>query len=108
VRRGEIWTAAGGVYASEPRKVLIIQDDHFAGTDSVTFIPMTSTTVDAPLLRVPVEPTPANGLEQSSQIMIDKVTTTGRSSVQKRLGALAAADLVRVERSLLVFLGMGA
>jgi mRNA interferase MazF len=108
VRRGEIWTAAGGVYATKPRPVLIIQDDHFAGTDSVTVIPMTTTAIDAPLLRIPVDPTPANGLEQPSQIMIDKVTTTRRSSVQKRLGTLGAAELVRVERSLLVFLGMGA
>jgi mRNA interferase MazF len=108
VRRGEIWTAAGGVYASKPRPVLIIQDDHFAGTDSVTVIPMTTTAVDAPLLRIPVNPTATNGLEQPSQIMIDKVTTTRRSTVHKRLGTLTAADLVRVERSLLVFLGMGA
>jgi mRNA interferase MazF len=108
VRRGEIWTAAGGVYASKPRPVLIIQDDHFTATDSVTVIPMTTMPVDAPLLRIPVDPTPANGLEQPSQIMIDKVTTTRRSSLHQRLGVLAPADLIRVERSLLVFLGMGA
>jgi mRNA interferase MazF len=108
VRRGEIWTAAGGVNATKPRPVLIIQDDHFAATDSVTVIPMTTTAVDAPLLRIPVDPTPANGLEQPSEIMIDKVATTRRSSVQKHLGSLAPADLVRVERSLLVFLGVGA
>jgi mRNA interferase MazF len=108
VRRGEIWTAASGVYATKPRPVLIIQDDHFAATGSVTVIPMTTTAIDAPLLRIPVEPTPANGLEHPSQLVVDKVTTTGRSSVQKRLGILASTDLVRVERSLLVFLGMGA
>ena len=108
MRRGEIWTAAGGVYATKPRPVLIIQDDHFAATDSVTVIPMTTTAVDAPLLRIPVDPTPTNGLEQPSQLMVDKVTTTRRSSVQKHLGTLASTDLVRVERSLLVFLGMGA
>lgn len=108
MKRGEIWTAAGGVYATKPRPVLIIQDDHFAATDSVTVIPLTTTPVDAPLLRIPVEPTSANGLEQPSQIMIDKVTTTRRSNVKQRLGTLAPADLVRVERSLVVFLGMGA
>jgi mRNA interferase MazF len=107
VGRGVIWTAAGGVYASQPRPVLIIHDDHFAGTDSVTVIPLTTVAVDAPLLRIPVAPTPANGLEQPSQIMIDKAMTTRRSSVQKRLGVLAATDVIRVERSLLVFLGTG-
>lgn len=108
MRRGEIWTAAGGVYATKPRPVLIIQEDHFAGTDSVIVIPMTTTAIDAPLLRIPMDPTPANGLEQPSQIMIDKMATTRRSSVQKRLGTLGAAEFVRVERSLLVSLGMGA
>ena len=108
MRRGEIWTAAGGVYATKPRPVLIIQDDHFAATDSVTVIPMTTAAVDAPLLRIPVDPTPTNGLEQPSQLMVDKVTTTRRSSVHRRLGILASTDLIRVERSLLVFLGMGA
>src|SRR5262245_46046549 len=54
VRRGEIWTAAGGVYAAKPRPVLMIQDDHFSGTDSVTVCPMTTAAVDAPLLLVPV------------------------------------------------------
>jgi mRNA-degrading endonuclease toxin of MazEF toxin-antitoxin module len=32
VKRGEIWTAAGGVYASKPRPSLIIQDDRFDAT----------------------------------------------------------------------------
>jgi mRNA interferase MazF len=104
VRRGEIWT--GGIYATKARPVVIIQDDHFVGTDSVTVLPLTTTIVDAPLLRIPVEPTPANGLEQLSHVMIDKVTTTQRTSVQKRLGVLSSADLVRIERSLLVFLGV--
>lgn len=57
MRHGEIWTAAGGVYASKPRPVPIIQDDHFAATDSVTVIPITTTAVDAPLLRIPIDST---------------------------------------------------
>jgi mRNA interferase MazF len=52
VKRGEVWMAAGGVYASKPRPVVIIQDDHFAGTDSVTVLPMTTTLVDTPLMRI--------------------------------------------------------
>jgi mRNA interferase MazF len=106
VRRGEIWTPAGGVYASKPRPVVVIQDDRFDETDSVTVCPMTITLVDAPLIRIPVEPTTANGLRHPSHIMIDKVTTTRRSRVQERLGALSREDLVRVERSLLVFFGL--
>ncbi len=106
MRRGEVWTATGGVYATEPRPVVIFQDHRFDATDSVTVMPMTTTLVEAPLIRVLVEPTPANGLEQSSHIMIDKITTTRRTKVQAQLGALSREDMVRVERSLLVFLGL--
>lgn len=54
MRRGELWTVVGGVYASQPRPALVVQDDLFAGTTSVTVAPLTTTLVDAPLLRVPV------------------------------------------------------
>ena len=33
--RGEIWTVAGGVYASKPRPAVIMQDDLFDSTLSV-------------------------------------------------------------------------
>ncbi len=106
MRRGEIWTATGGVYATRPRPVLIIQDDRFDGTESVTVCPVTTTTVAAPLLRIPVEPGEASGLTDPSQIMIDKITTTRRSKVDRRVGALSREEMVRVDRSLLVFLGV--
>lgn len=106
MRRGEIWTATGGVCATKPRPVLVIQDDRFDATDSVTVCPFTTTGLDAPLVRVRVDPTAANGLQQPSQIMIDKITTTRRAKVQDRLGVLSQAEMVRVERSLLVFLGV--
>lgn len=106
MRRGEVWTATGGVYATKPRPVLIIQDDRFDATDSVTVCPMTTTLLDAPLVRVPVEPSSDNGLQEPSHIMIDKITTTRRTKVQSRQGVLSREEMVRVERSLLVFLGV--
>lgn len=106
MRRGQVWTATGGVYATKPRPVVIVQDDRFDATDSVTVCPMTTTLVDAPLARVLIEPAAGNGLEQASHIMIDKVTTTRRAKVGTQLGSLSREDMIRVERSLLVFLGM--
>jgi mRNA interferase MazF len=106
VRRGEVWTATSGVYATRPRPVVSVQDDRFDATDSVTVMPMTTTLLEAPLLRVPVEPTATNGLKQVSQVMIDKITTTRRVRVRDQLGCLSREDLVRVERSMLVFLGI--
>lgn len=106
MRRGELWTVAGGVYASKPRPALIVQDDLFAGTVSVTVAPLTTTLVDAPLLRVPVSADALTGLQRESQVMIDKITTVRRENVGTRLGRLAPESLVEVERALMAFLGL--
>ena len=104
--RGELWTVAGGVDASEPRPALIVQDDRFRETDSVTVLPLTTVGVDAPLLRIPIRADSTTGIRQDSFVMVDKLTTVRRSNVQERVGRVPAALLVDVERSLLVFLGL--
>ena len=108
MRRGDIVTVAGGVYASKPRPALVVQDDRFDATDSVTVCPFTTTEVDAPLLRVPVAADETNGLGQDSYLMVDKITTVRRSNARAVLGRLEATTLVEFERRLLVFLGFGA
>jgi mRNA interferase MazF len=107
MRRGDIVTVAGGVYASRPRPSLIVQDDRFDATDSVTVCPFTSAAVDAPLLRMPVVADQTNGLDQDSFLMVDKITTVRRSNAHTVIGRLAATTLVEFERRLLVFLGFG-
>ncbi|MGC5615869.1 type II toxin-antitoxin system PemK/MazF family toxin [Georgenia sp. Z1491] len=105
VRRGEIWTAAArGSYSGKPRPVVIVQDDRFDATGSVTVCPMTTSAVDAPLLRIPVDP--AVGIARSSWIMVDKVTTVPRAGVRERVGRLPDDELVRLNRALLAFLGL--
>lgn len=107
MRRGNVHIAAArGVYPGKPRPVVIVQDDRFDATASVTVCPLTTNPVDAPLTRIAVEPTAITGIEQSSQIMVDKITTMPRSSVHDFLGQLADDDLVRLDRALLVFLGL--
>jgi mRNA interferase MazF len=108
MRRGDIVTVAGGVYANKPRPALIVQDDRFDATDSLTVCPFTSTEVDAPLLRVPVAADQENGLDQDGFLMVDKITTVRRSNTYAVAGRLEASTLVEFERRLLVFLGFGA
>lgn len=108
MRRGDIVTVAGGIYASKPRPALVVQDDLFDATDSLTVCPFTTTEVDAPLLRVTVVANEANGLDRDSYLMIDKITTVRRSNARTVLGRLEAPTLVEFERRLLVFLGFGA
>jgi len=107
VKRGEIWTMAGGPgYAGKPRPAVVIQDDGFSETLSIAVCPLTSEPVEAPILRLLVEPTPENGLRNTSRLMVDKVTTVPKSRLGQRIGQLADDDLLRLNRSLLVFLGL--
>jgi mRNA interferase MazF len=107
MKRGEIWTMAGGPgYASQPRLVVIIQDDAFDETASIIVCLVTSEAIEAPILRLPVEPTTENGLHQTSQLMVDKVVTVPRGRLGQRIGQLSDDDLLRLNRSLLVFLGL--
>lgn len=105
--RGEIYTAAArGPYTGKPRPVVVLQDDRFDATASVTVCPFTTNPVEAPLLRLPIAPSEESGLEQPSQLMVDKVTTVPRSSLGERLGKLRDEELVALNRSLIVFLGL--
>ena len=107
MKRGEIWTVAGGpAYAGKPRPAVIVQDDAFASRDSVTICLLTSDPTDLPLFRIPVEPASANGLNVPSRLMVDKLTTVPRSRLGERIGRLSDEDLVRLNRSILVFLGL--
>lgn len=108
MRRGDIVTVAGGVYATKPRPALVVQDDRFAATESLTVCPFTTTEVDAPLLRLPVRASEENGLDKDSYLMVDKVTTVRRANAHAVLGRLEEATMVEFERRLLVFLGFGA
>ena len=109
MKRGEIWTVAGGRdYAGKPRPAVIIQDDSFSETGSITICLATSNEVDAPLMRILVAPDSANGLRAPTRFMADKVTTVARTRLGKRIGRLSAGDLKRLQSAIFVFLGLGA
>jgi mRNA interferase MazF len=109
VKRGEIRTVAGGKdYAGKPRPVVILQDDRFDMTDSITICAFTTDATDAPLFRLLVEPNERNGLRAVCRLMVDKISTVPKSKIGARLGRLADEDMVRLNRAVLVFLGIAA
>lgn len=105
-RRGDIVLVAGGVYASKPRPAVIVQDDLFDQTDSVTVCPFTTSDVSAPLLRMPIPANDTTGIDFPSFAMIDKVTTARRSSAGETVGRLDSVQMLELERRLFVFLGL--
>ena len=70
MRRGEIWTVAGGKdYAGKPRPAVIVQDDCFDATDSITICAFTTNEAEAPLFRLAVAPNEHNGLRMSTDVI---------------------------------------
>ena len=90
----------------KPRPALVVQANLFGEHTSVTVLPITSTLVAAPLLRVTVQPSAENGLQKPSQVMVDKAMTVKREKAGPVFGRIDADALVEVERCLAVFLGI--
>jgi mRNA interferase MazF len=107
VKRGEIWTAvAGSGYAGKPRPVMIVQDNLFDATASVTVCAFTTDETDAPLFRIPIDADETTGIRQPSRLMVDKITTVPRMKLGERIGRLSDDDMARLARSVVVFLGL--
>lgn len=104
--RGEIWTVSGAGYSGKPRPAVIVQDDRFDATASITVCVFTSDTTDAPLFRLSIAPTEHNGLVQPSRLMVDKLVTVSKDKLGTRIGRLDDDDMLRLNRAILVFLGL--
>lgn len=108
MKRGEVWTVSGGKdYAGKPRPVVIVQDDSFDATDSITVCAFTTDETDAPLFRLKV-PSERNGLRSGCRLMVDKITTVPKKKLGAQVGRLADEDILRLNRAVLVFLGLAA
>ena len=107
MRRGDIWTVSGGNdYAGKPRPVVIVQDDSFDVTDSITVCAFTTDETYAPLFRLPVEPNDRNGLRAACRLMVDKISTVPKTKIGARVGRLDDEDILRLNQAVLVFLGL--
>lgn len=106
MKRGDFVTIAMQGDFGKPRPALVIQSNQFDQHATVTVLPVTSTLVDAPLLRITVEPNTENGLQKSSQVMVDKTMTVKRDKVGQAFGSIDEDMMVEVERCLAVFLGI--
>jgi mRNA interferase MazF len=107
MKRGEMWTvAAGKYYAGKPRPAVIVQDDSFDATSTITICAFTTGPTEAPLFRLSVQPNQRNGLRTACRLMVDKITTVPKAKVGALVGRLDDEDIVRLNQALLVFLGL--
>ncbi len=106
MKRGEVWSVSGPGYAGKPRPAAIVQDERFDATASVTVCVFTTDETDAPLFRLAVTPNDQNGLRSASKLMVDKLVTVSKERLGERIGRLDDEDVVRLNRAILVFIGL--
>lgn len=107
MKRGELWTVSGGsAYTGKPRPALVIQDDLFDDLDSIVVCPLTSNPAEFTIARPVLRPNDGNGLIQPSRVMIDKIAALPKPRFGKLIGQVDQKDLERINRSLIVFLGI--
>lgn len=107
MKRGEIWTVAGGAaYVGKPRPAVIVQDDRFDANDSIVVCPLTSDATSAPMFRLPVQPTSQSGLRTACRIMVDKLTAVPRNRLGRPVGSLTVEEMRALNRAIFVFLGL--
>ena len=109
MKRGEIWTVAGGAaYAGKPRPAVIVQDDRFDANDSIIVCPLTADPTAAPIFRLPVQPSTQSGLRSPCRMMVDKLTAVPRRRVGRPVGSLTSDEIRALNRAIFVFLGLSA
>jgi mRNA interferase MazF len=108
LKRGEIWTVAGGAdYASKPRPAVIVQSDMFDDTPSITICLLTGMPADTTYARFAITPSELNGLEHQSYVMVDKISTIPKSKAGRRIGQLDNEDITKLNRAIILFFGLG-
>jgi mRNA interferase MazF len=107
MKRGEIWTVAGGgVYAGKPRPAVIVQDNRFDATDSIVVCPLTTDPTPAPIFRLAIQPSAQSGLRAPCRMMVDKLTAVPRRRIGRLVGSLASEEVRTLNRAIFVFLGL--
>jgi mRNA interferase MazF len=107
VKRGNIViTSAPGDYC-KPRPAVVIQSDLFNDTHaSILVCLLTSDMIDAPLFRIDVAPDEHNGLQQASQIMVDKIMAIRRDRIREVIGQLDDTTIIALNRALALMTGI--
>jgi mRNA interferase MazF len=106
MRRGDLVIIALSGDYGKPRPALVVQADAFGGLPSVTVLRVTSELHDWPLFRIIVEANRDTGLQQRSQVMVDKAAIVPRSRIGQRIGRLDTDTMQAVSTALARFLGL--
>ena len=104
--RGDLVTVVAPGDFGKPRPALLVQADRSRDLATVTVLLVTSSEVETPLFRIPVEPSSVNGLRKRSFVMADKATTVRTEKLGPPFGRLEENAMRAVNRAPALFLGI--
>ncbi len=106
MKRGDVVTVAASGDFGKPWPAVIVQSDALPESHmSVIVCQLTSELSEADF-RVSIEPTVENGLRVASQIMADKPVTVLRRRIDRTIGRLLRADMLRLNAALAFAIGL--
>jgi mRNA interferase MazF len=92
----------------KPRPVVIVQASAFAEHHaSITVCPLTARLTGLRLFRIMVAPDKRNGLDEPSEVMVDKLNSLRRERIGGSIGRLSEFDLRAVDDALRRWLSLG-
>jgi mRNA interferase MazF len=108
LRRGDVvYYGERGEFSGKLRPGVVIQRNAtLEDAPSITICGITSTAIPDKLARVALIPSPANGLEMASFVMVDKIASIRRQRVRQIFGRLDPEDLIAVDRALRLWLDL--
>jgi mRNA interferase MazF len=108
VQRGDIITVVALGDFGKPRPAVVIQGDvlNQAQPRSVVVALITSTLVDAPLLRLTIKPAASNGLKKPSQVQANKILTLRIKRIGQTIGRLSEKQMLELNRLLAMIIGL--
>ena len=105
MNRGDIVLVAPPGEFGKPRPALILQSDRAFPSGNFTYLPITTDLLRVPNVRIPILPTPENGLRLESEIMVEMVQTASLRRFRPRIGSVDSETLRRVQNALSLHLG---
>jgi mRNA interferase MazF len=106
LKRGDlVIVSAPGDYG-KPRPAVVVQSDWLSANDSVLVALCTSSLVDAPIYRLDLAPSEANGLKAPTQVMVDNIVAMPREKCGVDFGRLDEGEMTTLNHMLAVVIGI--
>lgn len=108
MRRGTILIGqAPGDFTSKARPYVVVQaNTTLAASPTLTVCPLTTALIGIGRVRIAIAPTPENGLDEASEIEVDRVTTMRRTRFDPVVGTASPEIMNKVDASLRLWLAL--